>query len=256
MNTVTPVGGQSVAPYSIVRVSLARPLVWLTRGLGDLLRAPSASLAYGLLVSLMGALILGFWRHPYLIATSITGFLLVGPLLTAGLCEMSRRIAAGEAVDFESSLSALTRHRGALMQFSAGLLATGLVWLALSFAMLELALGNSVPSVGSTIWGGALDQLSPAQLFGYMIVGGVLAVVVFARSVVSVPLIVDRDADSATATRTSIRVAREDLPTMIVWAALIVGLVAIGFATYLIGMIAIFPLLGHATWHAYRDLVG
>jgi uncharacterized membrane protein len=80
--------------------------------------------------------------------------------------------------------------------------------------------------------------------------------VVFARSVVSVPLIIDRDADSETAVRTSLRVTLADLPAMIVWAALIVVLVGVGFATFLVGMVVVFPLLGHATWHAYRDLVG
>lgn len=255
MSSATRLGGHSVAPIPVAHVSVASPFVWLGKGLGDLLHAPAASLAYGLLVTTMGAVILGFWRHPYLIAASVTGFLLVGPLLTAGLCEMSRRRAAGETVDFDSSLSALSRHRTALMRFSAGLLAIGTLWLVLSFLILELALGGAAPSVGATLWGGVLEQLSPAQVLGYILVGGILACLVFARSVVTVPTILDRDADSATAIGTSMRVAFEDLPAMIVWAALIVGLVALGFATYLVGMLVVFPLLGHATWHAYRDLV-
>jgi uncharacterized membrane protein len=73
--------------------------------------------------------------------------------------------------------------------------------------------------------------------------------------VVAVPMIVDRDVDAATAVRTSHRVTLADLPAMLIWAALIVLLAAIGFLTFLVGMVVVFPLLGHATWHAYRDLV-
>jgi uncharacterized membrane protein len=65
----------------------------------------------------------------------------------------------------------------------------------------------------------------------------------------------DSGADARTAMRTSLRVTLRDLPAMLVWAALIVTLVALGFASFLLGMIIVFPLLGHATWHAYRDLV-
>jgi uncharacterized membrane protein len=179
----------------------------------------------------------------------------VGPLLTAGLCELSRRGNAGEAADFETSLSALTRNRDALLRFSVGLLAISAVWFGVSTLMVYLALGSAGPSVGATIWGGVLEQMTTAQAVSYFVVGGLLACLVFARSVVSVPMIIDRDTDSATAIQTSMRVTFADLPVMVVWSALIVTLVGIGFATMLIGMVVVFPLLGHATWHAYRDLV-
>ncbi len=255
MSTSTHLRLHTVDAFPVMRVPLTRPFVWLSRGWDDLRRSPRASLAYGFLVSVMGAVILGFWRHPYFIAASISGFLLVGPLLTAGLCELSRRRAAGETADFESSLSALTRNRESLVRFSAGLLAISAVWFGLSTLMLYLALGSAGPSVSATMWGGVLEQMTAAQAISYTVGGGLLACVVFARSVVSVPLIIDRDTDAATAIQTSIRVTLADLPTMIVWAALIVILVGVGFATFLVGMVVVFPLLGHATWHAYRELV-
>lgn len=255
MSTATHLSGHVAQALPVTRVSLTRPLVWLARGWDDLRQSPRASLAYGLLVSGMGAVILGFWRHPYFIAASITGFLLFGPLLTAGLCELSRRKAAGESTDFDTSLSVLTRHGPALLRFSAGLLLIGAAWFGASALMLHLALGSAGPSVGATIWGGVFEQMSSAQAFSYVVVGGLLACVVFVRSVVSVPLIIDRDSDAETAIETSSRVTVENLPTMIVWSALIVTLVGVGFATYLVGMVVVFPLLGHATWHAYRELV-
>ncbi|WP_295385864.1 DUF2189 domain-containing protein [uncultured Thiodictyon sp.] len=255
MTTLSHLSGFDVEPFPVSRVSVIRPLVWLWRGVGDLRHSPGASLAYGLMVSVMGAIILGFWHHPYLIAGSITGFLLVGPLLTAGLCELSRRRAAGESVDFDASLSVLGRHREALVRFAAGLLIVGALWFAVSTLILGLALGSAGPSVSGTLWGGVLDQMTLAQAVAYVVIGGSLAAAVFAGSVVSVPLIIDRDVDAPTAISTSRRVLLDDIPAMIVWSVLIVTLVAIGFATYLVGMVVVFPLLGHATWHAYRDLV-
>jgi uncharacterized membrane protein len=241
---------------TVRRLPLSRPFAWLIQGWDDLRHNPSASIAYGLLVSTFGALILGFWRHPYLIAASISGFLLVGPLLTTGLCELSRRRARGERTDFDGSLSALGRNRMALLQFASGLLLISVAWFGLSSLMIHLALGGVAPSVQTTIWGGVFNQITTAQWIAYAAVGGVLAAIVFARSVVSVPLIIDRDADAQTAVQTSHRVTLQDLPTMLLWAALIVALVAVGFGTFLVGMILVFPLLGHATWHAYDELVG
>ena len=92
-------------------------------------------------------------------------------------------------------------------------------------------------------------------MLGYVASGAVLAVMVFAVSVVSVPLIIDRHASASDAIRTSLRATFANLPAMLVWAGLIVGLTAIGFLTLLVGMVIVAPLLGYATWHAYRDLI-
>jgi uncharacterized membrane protein len=100
-----------------------------------------------------------------------------------------------------------------------------------------------------------MRQVSDTQLLSYIVSGGLLASVVFALSVVSVPMITESNVDASTAMRTSLRVTLRDLPAMLVWAGIITVMVAVGFATFLIGMVVIFPLLGHATWHAYKDLV-
>ena len=129
-----------------------------------------------------------------------------------------------------------------------------LLWFVLSAILLESVLSASVPSLAVALWGGA-SMLTPAQLLGYVVCGGVLAAIVFAMSVVSVPLIIDRHASASEAMRTSLRVVSANLPAMIVWAGLIVGLTAIGFLTLLVGMVVIAPLLGYATWHADRVLI-
>jgi uncharacterized membrane protein len=255
MSATSNLGDHAAYPLPVRSVPLTQPFTWIKLGWEDLSENPGASLAYGLLVSMLGAIILGLERHPYFLAASISGFLLVGPIMTAGLCELSRKHSLGEAANFDSSLHVLKRHRHSLLRFANALLLCSLVWLLASTMMLHIALGEVAPGIASTVWGDVLGSLTSAQLISYTIVGGILASVVFALSVVSIPLIIDRNADASEALSTSVRVTLTDLPAMIVWAAIIAVLVGVGFASFLTLMIVIFPLLGHATWHAYQDLV-
>ena len=255
MATFHHVGDSALAPFRIHAVPASRPFVWIARGWEDLQRHRAASLAYGLLVAALGALILRLSVHPYVIAATVCGFLLVGPMLAFGPCELSRRTERGEPVDFGDSLAPLRHRRRAIAAFSLSLLAIGTTWFLLSWLLLEAMLGSAAPAYAQTIWGDVPVYLSGSQLLSYAAVGAILAAIAFALSVVSVPMMLDSGADAGTAMSTSMRVTIRDLPAMLVWAALIVTLVALGFATFLLGMIIVFPLLGHATWHAYRDLV-
>ncbi|MFT4520138.1 MAG: putative membrane protein [Halioglobus sp.] len=245
----------AVENYPIRNVPLTRPFIWLSEGWDDLLHHRAASLAYGLLVSVLGALILAYGRHPFYIAAVWTGFLLVGPILTAGLCELSRCRDEGEVADFSTSLLPLSRNRSSLLGVAETMALIALVWFALSGAIYVGFVGSVAPTLESTVWGDVLRQLSSTQLIVYGSVGIILCAIVFALSVVTVPMIVDHHVDGTTAMRTSLRVAVRDFPAMLVWAALIAGLVLLGFLTGLIGMVVIFPLLGHATWRAYKELV-
>jgi uncharacterized membrane protein len=243
------------SPFQVRHVPLSRPLVWLSRGWQDLAAHPLPSLAYGALVAALGAVVLIFNRHPYMIVASLSGFLLMGPIMTAGLCELSRCRDLGEPCDFDRSLRALRHNRAGLFGFARCLLGISVVWFLLSSMILQITLGSIAPSVTETIWGGVLGKLSNVQLLSYLGLGGILAAIVFAISIVSVPMILDLNADASTAMRTSLQVFWSDLPAILLWASIIVILVMIGFATMMIGMIVVVPLLGHATWQAYRDLV-
>ena len=238
------------------RVPLTRPFVWLSEAWDDLLYHRSASLAYGILVAVLGTLILAYERHPFFLAAVTSGFLLIGPIMTAGLCELSRCQDHGEEADFQSSLLALSRNRGNLTGFAVLLLCLALVWFFASGTLLYLMLGDDVaPSVANTVWGDVLTQLSQTQLLAYLAVGGSLSAVVFAMSAVTIPMMIERHVDAKTAIRMSLRVTLRDWPAMLVWAAIIVLLVLVGFATKMLGMVIIFPILGHATWYAYRETV-
>lgn len=244
-----------VNSYPVRSVPLSRPFIWLSEGWDDLLHHRSASLAYGFLVSALGALILAYGRHPFFLAAACLGFLLVGPILAAGLCELSRCRDHGEVADFPSSLLPLRRNRSSLLGVAETLALLALAWFALS-AYLHLTLvGSIAPSLASTMWGDFTEHVSNSQLTAYAAIGLVLAAVVFALSVVTIPMIVERHVDANTAMRMSLRVTVRDFPAMLIWAALIAGLIVLGFVTGLLGMVVIFPLLGHATWRAYKELV-
>jgi uncharacterized membrane protein len=242
-------------PFLVRSVPITRPFIWLARGWEDLCSHPAASLAYGAIVAAIGVAVLGLTHHPYFIAAATSGFLLVGPIMTAGICELSRRRDMGEAANFDNSLRALRHNRAALQGFAQRLLFLSVLWFLASSAILYISMGSTGPTVTETAWGEMLQRTSLDHMLAYLAVGGILSAVVFAISVVSIPMILDLNADCSTAMKTSLQVTWRDFPAMMVWACLIVALVALGFASWMLGMVVIFPLLGHATWHAYRDLV-
>lgn len=242
--------------FSIQHAALFRPFTWLFKGWQDFIKNPDTSLAHGLIVTgvfLMALLITS--SHIYVLAAVISGFMLIGPIMAAGLCEISRQTENGEAVSFDSSLNGLSRNQKALMRFSSILLGLSVLWFVLSALVLMATVGNVAPALDKTLWGDFFNIVTPMQMVLYLVVGGLLASMVYVVSVVSVPAIIDSPVKALDAILISIKVVATNIPTMLVWAALIVLLTGIGLATFLIGMLVIYPLLGHASWHAYRDLV-
>ena len=241
---------------AIHHVAALRPLKWLAQGWQDINLHLMASLAHGFAVSalILATLFLAS-INIYVVAVLISGFMLIGPIMAAGLCELSRRNQSGEAVSFDDSLEGLRHCQSSLNHFAGILLGFSVMWFVISGVVLFLALGDITPSLEQLVWGDFLGLVTPTQVLLYVIVGGLLASIVFVVSVVSVPAIIENAIPAVDAMAISFKVTITNLATMLVWASLIVALTAIGFATFLVGMIIIYPLLGHATWHAYRDLV-
>jgi uncharacterized membrane protein len=240
----------------IRRVEPTRARLWLRQGWQDMRDNLAASLAYGALFALAGYLILASTAdRPYLFTAAISGFFLIGPLAAAGLYEISRRHDAGEATGFFASLGGLRGHANELAFFGAFLAFALIAWERLSAILFALFYDGGVASVGNF----AAEILTSTAhldfLAVYVVIGGAIAALVFALSAIAIPMLMDRDCDIVTAMMTSMRAVAANQRAMALWAMIIVGLVAIGFATLLIGMIVVLPLLGHATWHAYRDLV-
>jgi uncharacterized membrane protein len=256
MGTTLVSGEDRTLHLEILHVPLLQPFRWIGRGWRDMRRHRGASLGYGALIVALGWTLLVFGAtHPYFVAAAITGFLLVGPAMSAGLCELSRRDSLGQAANFDTSLEGFVRNAHALVEFGVILAVFAVGWFVLSAILLGSVFHIAAPSVTETMYRGFIDSANRAQVLGYIGAGGVLAALVFAISVIAIPLIIDRQATATNAMLASVKAAFANIPAMIVWSALILILTVIGYAPLLFGLLIVAPLLGHATWHAYRDLV-
>jgi uncharacterized membrane protein len=224
-------------------VPTTRPLEWLRMGW------------HGLVFTLAGYELLFLAQpRPYLFTVAVSGFMLVAPMLAAGLYEISRRQGEGMTTRFSESLQGWTRNGDAMALFGLVLALVVIAWERLSAILFALFYGGELPSVQSYLVTVFLSGNYPGFVIAYVVLGALLAALVFAMSAISVPMLVDRDNDVLTAIATSLKAIRQNPAAMTLWAALLVALMALGFATLLLGMIVVLPWAAHASWHAYRDL--
>ena len=246
----------SVHTPRVRRVAPDAPFRWLAKGWVDLWRAPSISLVYGVVAAIAGVILLWLSRDYTHLAPALTSsFLLVAPALAINLYALSRRLERGEPLASLHLFDDWRQNRGSIALFGLGLAFVLLAWERMSAILFALFYGGEVPDLShfvTEVWfSGTYLELVAA----YLLVGGALAAIVFCVSVVSLPLMLDRDVDTVTAVITSIEAVRANPGSMLLWAALIAVLTAIGFATLMIGLVIIFPVLAHASWHCYRDVV-
>ena len=192
MATSVSLGRHQFLQVEIRHVPALQSLEWLRRGWDDLRHYGLASLGQGAMIAILGAILLIlFSTHAYLIAAAVTGYLLVGPIMTTELCELSRRREELQRGDRESG-QPMTRDTSALLRFGGILGAIALLWFIASATMLQTTLHTSTPSLGVALWGSFTDAITGPELLGYIISGAILAGIVFILSVVAVPLIIDR----------------------------------------------------------------
>ncbi len=240
----------------VARVGTLQPLHWLARGWKDFTANPGPSIAHGLVLVALGWLILLMCSTQIdLFAAAVSGFLLFGPVFAAGFYELSRLRASGQRATFDASLDGALRNGKSLARLGLLLAILAIAWVLISRLLFVQALGGALPSVRETFYQTIVDWDYYDFFFTYLSTGAVFAMVALIVSAVSAPMIFDRADETRTAILTSIKAVGTNPSAMIVWAALIAGLAAIGFATLLFGLAIILPVLGHATWHAYRDLV-
>lgn len=239
----------------IVVLSFADPLRWLARGWRDMRSAMGIALFYGFCFWGMAlSLSAVFLRLPVYTMSLVSGCLLVGPFLAMGLYEVSRQREQGRTPDLANSLTCWDRHIGSMALLVLVLLLLELLWGRASLVVFAVFFTTGMPSTAGVLQA-VFNPENWAFVAVYAAVGGVFAGLVFATSVVSIPMILDRDTDAISASITSLQVFFGNLPVMLFWGGLITALVVLAFIPWGLGLLLIGPWLGHATWHAYRGSV-
>ena len=243
----------TVLDLPIASLRAGDPLRWLRLGWADFVRSP-IGLFYGVCFFLMGhALLAVFQAAPaYMLALS-AGFLLIGPFLCLGLYDASRALQQGRRPSFAASLTAWRPTQGTMAIFAGVLLILEMLWGRASLVVFAVTF-STLPEAHDL-----LSQLFAREnlefLITYTLVGGVFAGLIFVTSVVSIPMILDRQVDAISAGLTSIRACLQNPGVMAWWGALITLLVGLSMLPYFAGLIVVGPVVGHATWHAYRQVV-
>ncbi len=239
----------------IVVLGFADPFRWLARGWRDMHAEMGIALFYGMCFWAMALTLGAVFRHlPEYTMSLLSGCLLVGPFLALGLYEVSRRRERGLSPDLGSSLTCWDAHIGSMGLLVLVLIVLELLWGRASLVVFAVFFNTGMPSTA-----GVLQAIFNPENWEfvavYLVVGGIFAGLVFASSVVSIPMILDRDTDAISAALTSLQVFFSNLPVLLLWGALITSLVLVALVPWGLGLLLVGPWLGHASWHAYRGAV-
>ncbi len=243
-----------------------RPLVWLVYAWRDMARVGWVSFAHGLALAVFGAAIVVIAHQRFwLLAGALSGFMVIAPVLATSLYALSRALERGEKADVSvvlktwlnwqnSHLNKWGNDYWAMVQFGALLALAATGWVLTSAALITLL--APAPILGPLDFVHHVVLAHDGWLFElWLAMGGVMAAPLFASSVVSMPLLLDRRVTLMQAVLTSWQTVLANPIPMGLWAALIMVFTLLGLGSLLLGLIAVIPMLGHASWHAYRDLV-
>jgi uncharacterized membrane protein len=228
---------------------------WLSLGVRDFLRAPWIGLFYGGCFVAMGWALLSVFRHApvYVLALS-AGFLLMGPFMCMGLYRVSQQLERGEPPHFIDSLLAWKTRIGTLAIFGFALLVLEMLWGRAALVVFAVSFDGMPDFKGSLLKVLAFEHLG--FVVAYLGVGALFAGLIYSVSVVSIPMILDRQTDAISAALTSLRLVFTQTFVLWCWGAVITGLVVLALLPWFLGLLVVGPVLGHATWHAYRAAVG
>jgi len=261
-----PQPGREPAPLPVRTIDYWQPLIWLVLGARDMARIGWLSAAHGLALALGGAAIIAIAHQRFwLLAGALSGFLVVAPVLATSLYALSRALErnqpAGLPVVLKTWLNWQHSHINkwgndywCMVQFGALLALAATGWVLTSAALITLL--APVPINTPLDFVRHVVIAPDGWLFElWLAVGGVMAAPMFASSVVAMPLLLDRRVTLLQAVLTSWQVVLANPGPMALWAALIMLMTLLGLGSLLLGLVAVVPILGHASWHAYRALV-
>lgn len=228
------------------KIPISAPFGWLKKGWSDLWQVPKISLSYGLLMMLTSLLVtyVAYQAHSIVLAIAMTaGFFFIGPIIAIGLYSLSRQISHGVQPRYLRCLRAGKNNLGNTMVLSFIFLIIFLVW-ARAASMLHIFFPLSMKYADWLLFLGVGT-----------VVGAIFAAIIFCVGAFSIPMLMDRKVDTVTAVVTSINAVLKNKITMLIWGLVIVVLVLVGVLTFYVGFIVLLPLVGHATWHAYKDTI-
>ncbi|MEJ2402027.1 MAG: DUF2189 domain-containing protein [Xanthomonadales bacterium] len=237
---------REVRPAAIAR--------WLRLGWRDFRKAGWPSLMHGLIVFGMSVIIieiaLFFWP---LLPGAVSGFLVVGPILATGLYALSRRHEQGQPSSRRDVFHAWRCGSRCLLRFGLLLVVVATAWVLLSMTLFHYFVDTEID--GPVDFLRYVFRQDDHVFLLWTVLAGLVAAVTFAVTVVSVPLLVDRDVTTPMALKTSVRAVAENPVTMTLWALFILAASGLSVATLMLGFIVSYPVMGHASWHVYRDVV-
>jgi uncharacterized membrane protein len=246
------------APVAVNEVTLDHPWRWIEAGWADFRRAPAVSLMYGLIFVLVSYLLV-VWLYLsdrfFLVPPLAAGYFLVTPFLALGLYDVSRRLERDQVPNITDSFVAWRLNPFNLFAMGLVLMLLLLFWMMAANLVFAIFYTGITPRLDELVHVLILSGESPAFLAMGVICGSFFALAAFSISVVAVPMLVDRKTDVMTAVFTSLNAVRVNIRPLMLWAVLIVMFVGLGLITFFIGLAVFMPLVGYASWHAYRDLV-
>jgi uncharacterized membrane protein len=262
--------GKRTAPLSgrvVVRIiDTGQPLQWLGRAWHDIALCGWISVLHGVVMALAGALMLWLAHDRFwFMAGAFSGFLLVAPVLATSLYALSRGLEQGHKPSFavvlktwlnwqDGRIQAWGEAQWRLVRFGILLALAGTAWVLISAGLITWLAPAPIPTPLAFIEHVVLAK--EGWLFeAWLALGGALVAPIFASTVITIPLLLDRQVSVGQAIATSWQVIFANPVPMAMWGALIMVLTFVGFATALVGLVLLVPLLGHASWHAYRDVL-
>lgn len=245
----------SVSSFKIRDVPSTSPIKWFKSGIKDFKKNLVPSFLLGMVYVILGMSMLWLaWEKPLYMTTIVASFLLIGPVIAVGFYCMSRTLEQGGKPRMSQGFDALKFNAVSLISFSFVLAFIVGVWALI--ATVVTALYASSLALGDDI---LLSLINNDQFISfviiYLIIGFVFSVLAFSISVISVPLITDKKTDVITAMITSVQAVKKNPIAMLSWAFMIATMIFLGMLFFYVGLAITLPIIGHASWHAYRDLV-
>jgi len=228
-------------------------LRWLRLGWQDFRRAPLMALLHGfaLLAAMLVIIAVGY-SHAALLAGAFSGFVLVAPILLTGMYAQSRALSRAEPSGFATVSDTWRRAGRPVVRFGLLLALVGSAWVLCS-SLIVMAANIDAGGIAGYLQFFA-GKANPLLFWLWLLAGGLLAALVFAASAVSLPMLIDQSVSVRAAITTSVEAVGNNPAPMVFWAVLIMLLTMLAVAS-VVGLTVLMPVLGHATWHAYRDLV-